>query len=146
MTNLPADARIRIETLLREGRKIEAIKVYRELTGSGLAEAKAAVESPDFAPTSAPAPSASSMGAVGIGDPVVMEEVARLVRSGNKIEAIKRYREATGLGLAESKAAIDAFETRQPPPSQPAVQTSKGCLGMLLAGLGTLAVSAAQFV
>ena len=30
--------------LLRQGRKIEAIKVYREMTGAGLAEAKAAVE------------------------------------------------------------------------------------------------------
>lgn len=32
------------EALARAGRKIEAIKVYRELTGAGLAEAKAAVE------------------------------------------------------------------------------------------------------
>lgn len=32
------------EALVRAGRKIEAIKVYRELTGTGLAEAKAAVE------------------------------------------------------------------------------------------------------
>jgi ribosomal protein L7/L12 len=32
------------EALIRAGRKIEAIKLYRELTGAGLAEAKAAVE------------------------------------------------------------------------------------------------------
>jgi ribosomal protein L7/L12 len=30
--------------LMREGKKIDAIKRYRELTGAGLAEAKAAVE------------------------------------------------------------------------------------------------------
>ena len=30
--------------LMKAGRKIEAIKLYRDLTGAGLAEAKAAVE------------------------------------------------------------------------------------------------------
>jgi ribosomal protein L7/L12 len=139
MTNLTPDGRRRIESLLREGRKIEAIKAYREVTGSGLAEAKAAVESAEFAPAEAPNPPATSMGALGIGDPVLMEEVARLVGSGNKIEAIKRYREATGLGLAESKAAVEAFETRQPPPSGPAVKTSQGCFGVLLIGIGVIA-------
>lgn len=33
-----------VADLLREGRKIEAIKAYRRATGAGLAEAKAAVE------------------------------------------------------------------------------------------------------
>jgi ribosomal protein L7/L12 len=32
------------QALMKSGRKIEAIKVYREYTGVGLAEAKAAVE------------------------------------------------------------------------------------------------------
>ena len=34
-------------------------------------------------------------------------EVLELVRSGNKIGAIKRYREETGLGLREAKDAVD---------------------------------------
>jgi ribosomal protein L7/L12 len=34
-----------IVALLRMNRKIEAIKLYRQMTGTGLAEAKAAVES-----------------------------------------------------------------------------------------------------
>lgn len=33
-----------VAALARDGRKIEAIKVYRELTGAGLKEAKDAVE------------------------------------------------------------------------------------------------------
>jgi ribosomal protein L7/L12 len=33
-----------------------------------------------------------------------------LVQSGNKIQAIQQYRQRTGLGLAESKAAIDRLE------------------------------------
>jgi ribosomal protein L7/L12 len=39
-------------------------------------------------------------------------EVLRLIRGGNKIGAIKRYRELTGLGLKESKEAIDEIEAR----------------------------------
>lgn len=34
----------RVQDALRRGNKIEAIKIYRELTGVGLAEAKEAVE------------------------------------------------------------------------------------------------------
>ncbi|MFI6563837.1 ribosomal protein L7/L12 [Streptomyces sp. NPDC050534] len=36
-----------VGALLRDGRKIEAIKVYREATGAGLKEAKEAVEKID---------------------------------------------------------------------------------------------------
>ena len=34
-------------------------------------------------------------------------DIVDLVRAGNKIEAIKRYRELTGVGLKEAKDAID---------------------------------------
>jgi len=34
-------------------------------------------------------------------------EMLRLVRNGRKIEAIKLYREKTGVSLAEAKAVID---------------------------------------
>ncbi|MEU8784628.1 ribosomal protein L7/L12 [Streptomyces sp. NPDC048637] len=41
----PQDARMaEIDQLLTQGKKIQAIKVHREVTGSGLAEAKEAVE------------------------------------------------------------------------------------------------------
>jgi len=39
----------------------------------------------------------------------VPDDVARLVREGRKIDAIKRYREITGLGLKEAKDAVDAI-------------------------------------
>ena len=34
-----------------------------------------------------------------------------LLRSGNKIAAVMRYREKTGAGLAEAKAAVESLET-----------------------------------
>jgi ribosomal protein L7/L12 len=39
-------------------------------------------------------------------DPV-MEDIQMLVRRGNLIQAIKLYRERTGVGLAEAKAAVE---------------------------------------
>ena len=37
-------------------------------------------------------------------------EAAWLVRAGSKIEAIRVYRELTGAGLAEAKAAVERLE------------------------------------
>lgn len=43
--DIPPEARMEIEKLLFEGKKIEAIKVYRRSTDSTLKQAKEAVES-----------------------------------------------------------------------------------------------------
>jgi large subunit ribosomal protein L7/L12 len=39
-------------------------------------------------------------------------DVVQLINSGKKINAIKLYRERTGLGLKEAHDAIEAFEKR----------------------------------
>ena len=41
---IPEDKLAAIKELLLQGRKIEAIKIFRETTGTGLTEAKAAVD------------------------------------------------------------------------------------------------------
>ena len=64
-------------------------------------------------------------------------EVKSLLRSGNKIAAIKAYREKTGVGLKEAKDAIDALDSQQSNVSKPS-----GCAGVLLLAIligGTLA-------
>ena len=43
-------------------------------------------------------------------NPVLSPQVQEALRRGNKIEAIKIYRELTGTGLAEAKQAIDRGE------------------------------------
>ena len=43
-------------------------------------------------------------------NPVLSPQVQDALRRGNKIEAIKLYRELTGVGLAEAKQAIDRAE------------------------------------
>ncbi|HYF45471.1 MAG TPA: ribosomal protein L7/L12 [Acidimicrobiales bacterium] len=39
-------------------------------------------------------------------------DVIQALQDGNMIEAIKRHREATGLGLAEAKAAVEGYAGR----------------------------------
>ncbi len=104
-----------LQALLAEGRKIEAIKRYREATGIGLAEAKATVEALEQGqalPTKQPVDSSLEM------------EIVSLLEGGRKIEAIKRYREATGVGLKEAKDAVEALERGQPLPTKQAVDSS----------------------
>ncbi|MFJ8005700.1 ribosomal protein L7/L12 [Streptomyces fagopyri] len=41
-----------------------------------------------------------------------LEQVAALARDGRKIQAIKAYREFTGVGLKEAKDAVERMESR----------------------------------
>ncbi len=70
-----------------------------------------------------------------------LNAIADALRAGNKIEAIKLHREATGLGLKESKDEIEAIEAglRAKFPDQvPAKPAGKGgCLGLIVFGLAT---------
>jgi len=88
MTDLPPDLYPRI-------RALEA-QVAQLLAHVGLA-------APSGPPPGWGAPTlGTAPGAMGIP-----ADIVDLVRAGNKIEAIKRYRELTGVGLKEAKDAID---------------------------------------
>ena len=61
-------------------------------------------------------------------------EIAELLaKPGNKIAAIKRYREATGVGLKEAKDVIEALQRKH------GLSQESGCAGLLLCGV-TIAV------
>lgn len=45
-------------------------------------------------------------------DEGVRQEIMMLLRSGRKIEAIKVYREKTGVGLKEAKDAVERLESQ----------------------------------
>lgn len=53
---------------------------------------------------------------------------------GQKIDAIQLYREATGLGLTEAKAAVERLEAelRASSPTEFKKVESRGCLGVVL--------------
>lgn len=94
LSPLPEDVR----QALAEGQKIEAIRLLRMRAGLGLAEAKAAVES-GVAPTPA---------SEEIPVSALPAEVRTALEAGNAIEAIRLLRKASGLGLKNAKAVIDA--------------------------------------
>jgi ribosomal protein L7/L12 len=103
----PDPAKIQeIVAIARSGNKIEAIKQYRELTGVGLKEAKDTVEALVEGRQ-------VEIHTMHVLQTTAGEDIVELIQRGNKIEAIKRYREQTGLGLKESKDAIEAIEAAQ---------------------------------
>jgi ribosomal protein L7/L12 len=106
MNEVDADVAGKVKALMQQGNKIEAIKVYREATGTGLKEAKDAVEALDADSVLPMAQQANVM-----GEP--SEKVNALLERGNIIEAIKAYREITGAGLKEAKDAIDAIKRQR---------------------------------
>jgi len=61
------------------------------------------------------------------------EEVLAAVDAGRKIEAIKRLREETGIGLADAKHAIDSLsrERRDDPVIASAMTEEGGAGGMI---------------
>lgn len=93
---------------LRSGMKLEAIKLYRERTGVGLAEAKAFVDALDQSLITGELPAAT--------EELALDLEAKLIdylRSGNFIGAIKHYRDATGSDLYDSKQAMEALARRK---------------------------------
>jgi ribosomal protein L7/L12/DNA-binding beta-propeller fold protein YncE len=115
VSNLPANllqpaniARLdEISRLARSGDKIEAIKLYRQVFGVGLKEAKDAVEQ------------------IAAGEPIVLSssstveysttdlesELRQLLAQDDRLGAVKRYHELTGSGLKAAQEAVDALAT-----------------------------------
>jgi len=103
----------------RDGQMIEAIKRFREATGLGLRESKEAVEA-----------LVAGRGLPSIAGADVSSDdapVVEFLRAGNVIGAIKQHRTATGLGLKESKDAVEAIARKYGITPQ-----QKGCFGVIL--------------
>ena len=112
-----ADLEPEVRSLLDQGRKIEAVKLYKDQTGVGLADAKNAVESMQ---ASANPPS-------DIGDDLEAE-LLRLLGRGEKLAAVKLYKEQKGVELADAKQAVESLAAKHGLETQRA-----GCLGVLAA-------------
>ena len=112
------DLEQQVRSLLGQGQKLEAVKLYKNQTDVTLLEAKNAVESIQRA-TSPPEP-ASDMEV----------ELLRLLEAGKKLEAVKIYKQRTGVQLIEAKQAVEALARRHGIAAQ-----NGGCFGVLLAVL-----------
>ena len=105
---------------LQRGNLIEAIKLMRTAGGLGLQEAKHALEAYQRgkAPSAGRSAPASEFPKAMPGGTVPPSVVAAL-QAGNKIEAIRRMREQTGLGLKEAKDAVELYRQLHPQPDDP---------------------------
>ncbi|MDQ0642957.1 ribosomal protein L7/L12 [Microbacterium murale] len=121
-TAVTAEAAHEIERLLSQGQKITAIKLMREQTGLGLAEAKNLIDTwPNgvsvaqrrFAPyLASPTAAVPPPAPRGVLPPDIIAQIDHLVAADQKIHAIKLFRAATGVGLKEAKDRIDAWVPR----------------------------------
>jgi ribosomal protein L7/L12 len=93
-----------IQAALDRGDKIEAIKLLRTATGLGLKEAKDVIDGQPQARSQRSGTSAPS---------VLPADVMGALQRGEKLEAIKLLREATGLGLKEAKDVVETALSRQ---------------------------------
>ena len=118
-----------LKSLLDEGRKIEAIKHYREQTGAGLPEAKAAVEALERGESMPDRPSERSD---------VEWDLISLLEQGREIDAIKLYREQTGSSLKQAKEAVERIAHER------GLAIRSGCLRLVLFGIVGLFAGAAM--
>jgi ribosomal protein L7/L12 len=88
-----------VYALIEQGKKIEAIGYYRELTGSSLKEAKDYVERLTNL-NAKPQPSSIPLSSE-------LEDAIRTLKEKSKIEAIREVRNLTGLSLREAKDYVD---------------------------------------
>jgi ribosomal protein L7/L12 len=87
-----------IRDLIKAGRIDEAVEVYRKFAGVDEYTARDAVAEIEHETESKEA------------NPVAEAHLRELILKGNKIQAVKEYRESSGLGLKEAKDAIDEME------------------------------------
>lgn len=117
LPDLPQFSRfVELKQLVQSGRKIDAIKLVRELTGLGLKEAKDLVEQMERGePVVLTSQSVAVQSVKVDGNMADLErKVRELTSQGNKIAAIKLLREATDLGLKEAKDAVEGMERGAP--------------------------------
>ena len=98
------NAEIKREAL--KGNKIKAIRLYREMTGIGLKEAK------DYIDKLSNGFDYNDSAHAKMDPSIINAEIEREISMGNKIKAIKLYREMTGAGLKEAKDYIDDLSNR----------------------------------
>lgn len=105
MPNLRPDQVQEIHDLIHQKQIIQAIKLYREVTGVGLAEAKDAIEEMANDEFSKPA-----SGVRDYDNPILESRIKSLLARRRKIDAVKIYREEYGVGLKEAREAVDRIE------------------------------------
>jgi ribosomal protein L7/L12 len=92
------------ERLVKVGRLVDAARAYRQATGVGLKEAYAAVQGKDQMERKFDA----LLEKLGVRVQYALPDAVRAhLGAGRKIEAIKEFRETTGMGLGDARRMIE---------------------------------------
>ncbi len=138
MTNdIPPESMIEIIKLIRDDQKLEAVKRYKDLRHTSLLEAKNFIEeltvrleqeSPEI-----------------LAAPPELEEIIELIYAGQKLEAVKRYRDQRSTSLIDAKQFIEQLtdELKQKYPDRFSTRTTTGCAGLIAMIAITLVATAA---
>jgi ribosomal protein L7/L12 len=109
MPSLTPEQVQQIHKLLHDKQLIQAVKIYRDATGVGLAEAKAAVE--EMARNEFTKPPS---GVRNYDDPVLEGKLKSLLSKGKKLDAVKIYRAEYGISLKEATEAVERIAASMP--------------------------------
>jgi len=94
-----------INEMIEANNMIAAIKLYREMTGAGLAEAKQVIETMARGEVVKPFSEMQQF-----DEPIMEGKIRSLLARSQKIEAIKIYREEHGVSLKEAKDYVDQID------------------------------------
>ena len=112
--------------LVRDHQRLSAIQLYQSKVGGSLGEAKEAVDAIESGLRNSSAPAAVA----AVAKPFDVNSVRELLASGNKIAAIKAYRDQTGSGLREAATAVDGMERQlYPDRARPTLTTQASKIG-----------------
>jgi ribosomal protein L7/L12 len=150
---LPLEKLAEMKRLAQSGQKIEAIRIYREVFGVGLREAKEAVEQLE-----AGHPLVLTSTSSGVSSNLTAEQAEQLADQvmhaaleGRTDEAARLAREMTSAGVPTSVRTTGTYAGAATPPRAPAAPRAKrgggvwgcvfsSCLGVVILGIAGVAV------
>lgn len=110
---LSDNARARISREISAGRRINAIKIYRDVTGAALTDAKRVIDG-WFVPGKGPGvEDAARSWTEGRLTAEARSRISSLIEDGHRGDAMALYAEATGASATEAQAIIRTWDTSQ---------------------------------
>lgn len=126
---LTTDQRRELERLVASGNKLEAIKQFRNMADVGLAEAKAFIDALEPGGHRASAHEATPRNLRS-----AEEAALAAIRSGNVIEAIKRYQQISRTGLKDARDAVEALRVVDRTEGRVNAKLARSLIALMAAG------------